>query len=275
MGDEWAEQGLTGAAFLVAGSALNKSFLAGLNQLIEATQGGVSGERILANIVNNQIPLSSLRNELGKVLNPGMKELNGSFWESITNRNLAMLDSSDLPEKYDILTGEPIRGWHPLTRAFNAFSPIQFNMDDRPGLQFLTSSNYDMVASTYSIPTAFGGGTLQDYPRARSLIQRYMGEQNLEEQLIELSQRQSVKDSMAEMERDMQTPDGKKTDPMSYHHNILIKSLMDQAKQRAWARAMSDPDVQEAIAEEKESVMRDVTNTRDTSAVKEILTIHK
>ena len=122
--------GLTGAAFLVAGSALNKSFLAGLNQLIEATQGGVSGERIIANIVNNQIPLSSLRNELGKVLNPGMKELNGSFWESITNRNLAMLDSSDLPEKYDILTGEPIRGWHPLTRVFNAISPIQFNMDD-------------------------------------------------------------------------------------------------------------------------------------------------
>lgn len=274
MGDEWAEQGLTGAAFLVAGSAVNKSFLAGLNMLIEATQGGVSGERVLANIVNNQLPLSSLRNELGKVINPGMKELNGSFWESINNRNL-FLDPSDLPEKYDILTGEPIRGWHPLTRAFNAFSPIQFNMDDRPGLNFLTRSNYDMVTSTYSIPSAFGGGNLQDYPRARSLIQRYMGEQNLEAQLVELSQRQSVKDSMAEMERDQQTVDGKKTDPMSYHHNILIKSLMDQARNKAWARAMNDPAVQEAFAAERESVMRDVTNTRETSAIQEILTIHK
>ena len=274
MGDEWAEQGLTGAAFLVGGSAVNKSFLAGLNMLIEATQGGISGERVLANIVNNQLPLSSLRNELGKIINPGMKELNGSFWESINNRNL-YLDPSDLPEKYDILTGEPIRGWHPLTRAFNAISPIQFNMDDRPGLNFLTNSNYDMVASTYSIPSAFGGGTLQDFPQARSLIQRYMGEQNLEEKLVELSQRESVKQSMAEMERDRQTPDGKKTDPMSYHHNILIKSLMESARNKAWARAMSDPAVKEAIIAEKESKMRDVTNTRETSAIQEILTIHK
>ena len=39
--------------------------------------------------MNNTIPLSSLRNEIGKVLNPHTKELGSDIMSSIRKRNLS------------------------------------------------------------------------------------------------------------------------------------------------------------------------------------------
>ena len=88
MGEEWTEDQFQKLALVVAQGISSKSYLAGIQQFVDLF-GGQAGswERIISGLINNQIPLSSLRNELGKVFNPHMKELNSGIIESIRNRN--------------------------------------------------------------------------------------------------------------------------------------------------------------------------------------------
>ena len=84
MGEQFTEDRLGQLQYLIAANVTNKTFLAGLMNLGDLMSGkGQSPGAVAANLVNNQIPLSSLRNEIGKAFNPGMRELEGSFQEQI------------------------------------------------------------------------------------------------------------------------------------------------------------------------------------------------
>ena len=203
-------------------------------------------EKIAANISNNMIPMAGLRNEIGKVINPYMKELNSGFWESIRNRNQTLemlLGENPLPIKYDILTGQPINDWDPLTRMFNAISPIHLNFDQSPGRKFLFRSNFDIGLSTYTAPD---GTDLSNNPELRSEFQKLIGKQDLENKLAKLAERADVQESIAQMEEDITS--GRTNRPpgisaMSYLHNQLIYDLIHQAKRSAWAEMQSNPAV--------------------------------
>ena len=71
--------------------------------------------------MNNQIPLAGLRNEMGKLFVPHMREIGSGIDQSIRNRNLLfeMLPGEDLPIKYDMLNGSPIKPYDFMTRIFN------------------------------------------------------------------------------------------------------------------------------------------------------------
>ena len=92
--------------------------------------------------MNNTVPLSGLRNEIGKVLTPYTRELGSDIGSSIRNRNLITenIAVEALPIKYDILTGRPIKDHDFITRMFNAASPVNFNLDYSPGREFLFDS---------------------------------------------------------------------------------------------------------------------------------------
>jgi hypothetical protein len=203
-------------------------------------------EKIAGNIANNTIPLAGLRNELGKVFNPHMKELNSGFWSAIRNRNLLfekLAGDDQLPDKYDLLTGQPIKNWDFFTRAYNAISPIQLNFDQSPGRTFLFRSQYNLNSSVYTAPD---GTSLRDNPRLRSYFQKAIGEQNLEAKLAKLALRPDVQESIQQMERDLAS--GKANIPpginaMDYPHNILIHNLFNDAKNKAWASLSENSDV--------------------------------
>ena len=132
MGSEWTEQHLAGIAFIIGKGMISKTYMQGLEQLTDVLGNDPRKlEKIAGNLANNTIPLSSLRNEIGRLLNPQMRELNSGMMEQIRNRNLMFegLTDDQLPMKYDILNGKAINDWHPLTRMFNFFSPVQLNFD--------------------------------------------------------------------------------------------------------------------------------------------------
>ena len=68
-----------------------------------------------------------------------MKELNSGIIESIRNRNLISegLAINELPTKYDMLNGRPIKDWDFPTRMFNMFSPFYVNLDQSEGRKLL------------------------------------------------------------------------------------------------------------------------------------------
>ena len=255
MGEEWAEDSLSKLAMALASTATSKSYLAGLQSFVDLFSGAPGQqERIIASLMNNTLPLSSLRNEIGKVLTPYTRELGSDIGDSIRNRNLITenIAADPLPIKYDILTGRPIKDHDFVTRMFNAFSPVNFNVDYSPGRELLFNSGYDMRTSTYSAPD---GTDLSDSPKVRSMFQKAIGEQNLEKVFNEMAKSESIQISLAEM--NYYKKNGMKdVEPRSFPHYKRIAREFDKAKKRAWASLKKDQDVQKLLIEERNQKLK-------------------
>ena len=273
MGEEWTEDNLQKLALVVAQGITSKSYLAGLQQFVDLF-GGTPGqaERIIGSLMNNIIPMSSARNELGKLFNPHMKELNSGIWQSIRNRNLITegLAVKELPTKYDLLNGKPIRDWDFPTRMFNMFSPVQINLDQSPGRKLLFESKYDMRMSTLSSPD---GLSLKNNARLRSLFQKAIGDQNLERKLNKLARNPKIINSINQMQADLNAGI-REMDPRSaYMHNQLIHELFTNARKKAWATLIKDPEVLELIEEQRRLEAQNYRSLLKTSRYEEILNV--
>ena len=275
MGEEWAEDQFQKVAVVMMQSITSKSYMAGLQQFTDLFAGKPgSHNRIIAGLLNNTMPLSSLRNELGKVFNPHMKELNSGVGDAIRNRNLLaeQLGTDPLPTKYDLLTGKPIRDWDFATRMFNMFSPVHFSLDYAPGRQLLFDSGYDMRMSTYSAPD---GTDLSDSPRIRSKFMQAIGEQNLLGQLNKLVWSRKIMLSIAKMESDL-AAGRKEIDPKSsYYHTAVIHRMFQKARQQAWLKIKNDPEILELIQEARRLERQKVNSLTSTTMSNNILGMYK
>ena len=255
MGEEWAEDRLLKLAMAMGSTVTSKSYLAGMQSFVDLFSGQPGqSNRIIASLMNNTVPLSGLRNEIGKVLTPYTRELGSDLQSSIRNRNLITenIASDPLPIKYDILTGRPIKDHDFVTRMFNAFSPVNFNLDYSPGREFLFNSGYDMRTSTYSAPD---GTDLSDSPKVRSMFQKAIGEQNLLAKFDKMAESENMQISIAEM--NWHRKNGlSDVEPKSFPHYKKIAREFDRAKKRAWASLKNDNDVQKLLLEEREQKLK-------------------
>ena len=237
MGEEWVGNWYGRLAHLVGANVINKSFMAGLLQIADlATSQLGDAPRAAANIVNNQIPLAGLRNEIGKVFSPGMRELESGFWQSIGNRNLwADLVTKDqfLPYRYDILSGEKLRDWDPMTRLVNAVLPINLNIGATNETRELLMRSGINLAQTFN--SGPNGQLLENRPDLKSKYQFYMGQQNIEAQLAEVMTPEII-DSIQRMERGKKDYEAKDT-----LHGRVIMPIFRTAKQTAWDLLLQDP----------------------------------
>ena len=272
MGEEWTERELQKISLVIAQAVSSKSYLAGLQSFTDLFAGRPGqAERIVANIMNNQIPLAGLRNEMSKLFTPHMRELGSGIDQSIRNRNLIFeyLPGEDLPIKYDMLNGQPIKPYDFYTRLYNAVSPVPLNLAVTPGRQFLFESGYDLRLSTYYAPD---GTNLTDHPSIRSRFMKALGDQNLERQLDKLSQNKKAQLSMKQMYKDIR--DGKRAqyDARNYWHNGKIDQLFQAARKKAWASIMADPEIAALIKEQRDAKLDKVLKLRDTT---DILNMYK
>lgn len=265
MGDEWTENQLLKVAMVVGQSAASKSYLTGLQQFVDlfSNQPG-QHNRIIASLMNNTLPLSSMRNEIGKLFTPYMRELDSGIADSIRNRNLITEQMTDeaLPIKYDMLNGRPIKDYDFITRAWNMFSPIQFNLDQGPGRKLLFRSNYDTRLSVYYAPD---NTDLSKLPGVRSKFMKAIGDQNLEAQLNELAADPRIQASIRKMEKD-RVSGNRDYEPMkAYYHTKIIGALFDKARKRAWGIIRNEPDVRAAIAESRADRIENRQSQRQTT----------
>ena len=233
MGQEWVEDKFQKVALALVGSGVSKTYLSGLTQIVDFLSGEPGQiELMAAGLVNNVVPLGGLRNEIGKVFNPYMKELNREFDDQVRNRNQAselLAGDNALPIKYDILTGKPIRNWNLPTRLFNAFSPVTINPDYSPGRALLFNSGYDMR----TIAMRPNGVDLSGEPKVRSDYQKALGDQNIQAQLDKLAKDPRAIESLEDMEKDKQSGRYGK-EPRDYWVNAQIGRIFAAASQRAW-----------------------------------------
>ena len=187
---------------------------------------------------------------MGKVINPYMKELNSGINDSLKNRNLFMepLAVEDLPIKYDILNGKPLKNYDFMTRMFNAFSPVQVNLDYSPGRKLLFESGFATNLSTFSAPD---GTDLKRAPRIRSKFQEAIGKQNLEAKLNRLAKNPKIIASIKEMKADARKGNRDLDPDKSYYHLKIISKLFRDAEALAWSSISRDPAVEELINNRK------------------------
>ena len=245
MGSEWAEKRLQAVAFVLGRGLTSKTYMSGLDQLMQVVQMKPGAwNKTAANVLNNSIPLAGLRNEFGKWINPHMKELNSDMFDSLRNRNqlTELATNKPISVKHDMLTGTPINNWNIIGRSFNAVSPVQLDIRrDTPGRRFLQESNYDLKTSVYS----FGGYSLARSANVRSHFQKAIGSvpiefrgrkfNNLEKALDYISTLPDVKNSMAQMKGNINNPSMWDMNPTDYPHNTIIDRIMNQARSKAWA----------------------------------------
>ena len=237
MGEEWTEKELQKISLVIAQAVSSKSYLSGIQQLVDLAAGRPGQfERIFASITNNTVPLSGLRNEMGRLFTPYMREINSGILQSWRNRNLGSenIPGVDaLPVKYDMLNGRPIKDWDFMTRAFNAISPVSLNLDSNPARQLLFNSGYDLRISTYYAPD---GTNLTDNPEIRSRFQQAIGELNLELDLMRLAKDPRILESIKLMQADIRAGKRGEYNARDYYHNIVIDRLFKQARVLAWNR---------------------------------------
>ena len=264
MGEEWTEKQLLKTSLVVAQGVTSKSYLAGMQQFVDLV-GGRPGqaERIIANISNNTVPLAGLRNELGKLFTPYTRELGSGVDQAWRNRNLLSENIAEepLPIKYDMLNGKPIKDWDPITRMWNAISPIHLNLISTPGRKLLFESGYDLRLSTYYAPD---GTDLTDSPIIRSMFQKAIGDQNLERKLDKLAKDPGILASIEEMHRDIINGDRAKYETKDYAHNKKIEKIFFNARKVAWSTIMSDVSIQELVDEQRDRKINRNLKTQET-----------
>ena len=265
MGEDWAENQFGKIAFIIGQNAVSKSYTDGLQQFVDLVnlKEGASN-RIFGNLLNNQVPLAGLRNEIGNVLVPYMRELNSEIGDGIRNRNKTteLIAKEPLPIKYDMLNGQPIKDWNFFERMFNAISPVQISTQaTSPGRTLLWNSNFDLTIAGYAAPD---GTDLSDSAVVRSMYQRAIGAQNVEEELNKLAADPAVQDSVQQMVDDIDA--GKREmDPMkAYVHNALIRNVFRKAQKKAWASIKNDPAVQKLIQKQLETKLSENESMRNT-----------
>ena len=277
MGEEWTENELGKVSLVVAQAVTSKSYLAGIQSFVDLF-GGRRGQigRISGSLLNNTVPLAGLRNDLGKLFTPYMRELNSGVIQSIRNRNaffegLTGINplANPLPIKYDMLNGRPIDDWDFMTRAYNAASPVSLNLEQSPGRAFLFDSGYDLRQSTYYAPDSTN---LTDTPEIRSKFQRAIGMQNLQRKLDKLANNPKAIASMEQMYRDIKSGRRGDFDARDYWHNRQIDILFQRARRIAWNSIKQQSDILTVIEEQRRSKVDQIRKQRETA---NILNIYK
>jgi len=240
MGDEWAGNWFGKMSYMLSANVTNKTFLAGLLQIQDllTSQGG-DFPRAMANLANNQVPLSGMRNEIGKVLSPGMRELESGFWQSVGNRNLwadVVTPGEMLPYRYDILDGSKLKDWNPIVRLVNAVLPISLNVGTNETREMLFRSGLNLKQTFNTGPN---GESLEGYPDLKSKYQFYMGQQNIEKQLEKLLiKNDSIRNSIFKMEKARDR--GDVFEAANTVHGPVIQEVFKTAKRQAWTMLIND-----------------------------------
>jgi hypothetical protein len=237
MGEDWTKDSLGRLGFILSMNVTNKTFLTGIQQFIDLVQmKGTKPASAIANIANGTLPWAGFRNELGRLISPGMRELDNGIQDSLRNRNLwaEFMAGPDgkLPYRYDVLDGSIIRDYDVPTRLFNTFSPMQINPGVSPTREMLFRSGLDLKTTFNTGPN---GEVLT--AKMKSEFNRILGQQKIESRLEKLFKNPQIASSILDMEaaRAARLP----VTADDTLHGMEINRIIYEAKKNAWSELLA------------------------------------
>jgi hypothetical protein len=161
--------------FVLAASFTDKSFLSGLEPFIDVIRGDVGAiNRWSGSFINAAIiPGSSQMAEIGRLMDPGLKEVEMTILDVARNR-LPVL-KTQIPPKYDWIDGDLVGvPDNFMARVWNNYMPWKVNGRISEEKRFLQMIEYDARPSLRT-----NGRGIEYTPTERSEITRIMGRDKL------------------------------------------------------------------------------------------------
>jgi|TARA_Y100000015_G_scaffold6338_2_gene5790 hypothetical protein len=165
--------------FILAASITDKSFMAGLEPFMDVARGDVGALSRWGGqfAVAANVPGSSLMAEMGRLMDPGLKEVESTILDMARNR--LPLFRSQLPQKYDWIDGDRIgypdkagntyEGF--MTRVWNNYMPWKISGKISDEKKFLQMVEYDALPRLRT-----NGRGVELTPDQRSEITNIMGQ---------------------------------------------------------------------------------------------------
>ena len=165
-------------SFVLGSAFTNRSVLAQLEPMFDVLQGNcAAASRFISSFGNDLVPLGGLRNELGKILFPELRQIRSELQEHLRNRN-AWLDAVDperaLPAVVDPIDGKEIGSednW--FLRVFNR-GPMKVHSQPSKERQFLIDIEFN---SSPTMNMSQKGAVLENHEI--TAINTKMGEQGI------------------------------------------------------------------------------------------------
>ncbi len=232
----------------ISASFLNETPLQGLEPLVAAASGDLSGwSRLAANSARTWIPMSGAQGVLSNMITSSQKDLSGEIHEYIMNRTPFL--SSLLPEQIDIWTGQPLNDLdNPFLRTLNAVSPVKISGTAEPWRMWLLETGWDGLGRLKKDST--GSYTYSTEERER--IYKYMGEEQMYKELIPLMKSKKFKDDITQLRNYRVSGDRYgseklrlKTKYLPVHQliNKIVKTAQKKAELRLLEEARNNPEL--------------------------------
>jgi len=250
------------AGHILSANLTNKSFTAGLEPLNDVLAGNPAAlSRWGASFGSSFLPMSGMRNELGRLMSPALREVEQDLIQLIANRNIGMRDK--LPVVYDWIDGSVIgEPDNFFQRVHNVYSPWWKQSGAlTPEKQFLIDIEYNGRPSLKS-----NGKGVEYTPIERSEITSLIGQHGYFKKQLKLIMQSSDGQEFRRLYREAQKTgvpiDRKKF--LNLHHRINL--ALRQAKKLAEATSSSRESIQQKTTINK--LIESATKRGDTDLLK-------
>jgi hypothetical protein len=189
--------------FMFASVIVDKSMLAGVDDLAQVFSGNVSEiqlGRIGAKLFRSQLPYSGLMGQLGNLMDENERITRG-FWETTIRRDIGF--KSFLAPKYDILSpgNKAVRFTpytsNPFLKMWNSLSPVAITYSGGdPVKEALQSISYNLPEALRT----WKGEELNSFEQSE--LQRYLAESDLYARLNKLVTSKQWKDAVQQYKDD-------------------------------------------------------------------------
>jgi len=236
------EQGATlkKLSFVLASSVTDKTMLAGIQPLLDIARGDVGAINRWSSSYLTAATMrgSSQMAEIGRLLDPGRKQVENEFTAMIQNR-LPLLRSA-LPSEYDWIDGGEVGVPDSfMARVWNTYTPWKINGEISPEKDYLHEVEFD---ATPTLRTDGSGNLLS--ADNKSEILNYMGEMGLFKEGIQRVMRRYPATKFKELYRKSEAL-GQKPDAGEFANvHRDLKSELRDAMKKAMDSSPSLTDIQ-------------------------------
>ena len=138
-------------AFILGASITDPAGVSALRPLVELLSGNEAHfNRFTAGVITSLGPLGGMRNEMGRILEGGYKEVETDIIAQLANRNqiVGVIDETNrLPTVINPITGEAPNKYNMLQRLYNHYSPLKVHPSMSKEEKFLYDVEYDISSA--------------------------------------------------------------------------------------------------------------------------------
>ena len=261
LGESAIENLVPKLSFILAAALTDPAGISALRPLVEMLSGNEFAiNRFAAGQINSLGPLAGARNELGKILDGGLKDYNNNVIEMMQNRNrfIGLVDETNrLPTVISPISGEAPNKYSFLQRVWNSQSPLKIHPAMTKEEKFLYDIEYD-VSSAFKKRQGVNLDASE-----RNALNAEMGKQGyFRQEVTRIMKTAEARNTINELKALRRPPNfvGSRDTPIGQYDQIhmMLRGAQKEAEERAFN--MLTPEMKTAI--EQRIRVKEINATR-------------